>query len=93
MLKNEAKCLKMLFVYYKHNAYYLFQEVTKTLKAEVIKTVKAAMQSKGISKSKLAKLIGFSYQHIHDLLSGKRRWNEDSIERVCKELGLSLIHI
>lgn len=60
------------------------------MKAKVIETVKAAMKSKEVTKSDLAKMIGCSYQHIHDLLSGRRRWNEDSIERVCSALGINI---
>ncbi|CAM5794780.1 helix-turn-helix domain-containing protein [Brevibacillus borstelensis] len=60
------------------------------MKAKVIETVKTAMKSKGVTKSNLAKQIGCSYQHIHDLLSGRRRWNEDYIESVCNALGITI---
>lgn len=52
--------------------------------------VKTAMASIGMKKPALAKETGYSYQHIHDLLSGDRRWNEDSIDRVCGALGIQV---
>lgn len=44
----------------------------------------------GLRKSDVAKATGYSHQHISDLLSGERRWNEDSINRVCEALGISI---
>lgn len=54
------------------------------------KAVKVVMDSKGIKKSEVARATGYSYQHIHDLLSGERRWNEDSINKVCDVLGITI---
>jgi len=53
-------------------------------------TVKAAMKRSGISKSELAKLTGYSYQYIYDLLAGKRRWHEEPINRVYTALGIQV---
>ncbi|RAV18853.1 helix-turn-helix domain-containing protein [Paenibacillus contaminans] len=52
--------------------------------------VEKAMHEAGISKSALAKGSQYTYQHISDLLAGKRRWNEDSINRVSAALGLEI---
>ncbi|WP_440421678.1 helix-turn-helix domain-containing protein [Paenibacillus sp. SAFN-054] len=43
-----------------------------------------------VNKQQLADSTGYSYQHIYDLLNGKRRWNEDSLEKVLNALGLEL---
>lgn len=52
--------------------------------------VKAEMEKKHITKSDLARATGYSYQHIYDLLAGQRRWNEVSMEKVCKALELEI---
>ncbi|WP_110933792.1 helix-turn-helix domain-containing protein [Paenibacillus bouchesdurhonensis] len=52
--------------------------------------VKAVMNTKGINKADVARATGYSYQHIHDLIAGERRWNEDSINKVCDALGISV---
>ncbi|WP_025852910.1 helix-turn-helix domain-containing protein [Paenibacillus ehimensis] len=54
------------------------------------KAVLAAMTAKGLKKSELARATGYTYQHIYDLLSGERRWNEDSINKVCEALGIKI---
>lgn len=55
--------------------------------SEVVKKVAA---SKGIKNKELARMTGYSSQHISDLLSGERRWNEDSINKVCTALDLKI---
>ena len=52
--------------------------------------VKTAMEKSGTTKSDLAKLTGYSYQYIYDLLAGRRRWHEEPINRVCKALGIQV---
>lgn len=52
--------------------------------------VKAAMQKLGLKTSDIAKSTGLSYQYIHDLLSGDRRWNEDTINKVCEALDIQV---
>lgn len=54
------------------------------------KVVKDVMDKSGLKKSDVARETGYSYQHIHDLLAGERRWNEDSINRVFKALGIEV---
>lgn len=53
-------------------------------------TLSRAMEKLGLKRSDVAKASGYSHQYISDLLSGDRRWNEDSINRVCGALGITL---
>lgn len=43
-----------------------------------------------LNPSELARMSGHSPQYIHNLLNGNRRWNEDSMRKVCDTLGLEL---
>lgn len=52
--------------------------------------VVGAMEQLGLKKSDLSRTTGYSYQYIHDLLNGERRWNEDSINKVCHALGIQV---
>ncbi|SMF88094.1 Cro/C1-type HTH DNA-binding domain-containing protein [Paenibacillus uliginis N3/975] len=54
------------------------------------KAVKVVMEKTGMRKAEIARATGYSYQHIHDLLAGERRWNEDSINKVCDALGITI---
>ncbi|MGG3504731.1 helix-turn-helix transcriptional regulator [Paenibacillus lautus] len=53
--------------------------------------VKIAMNRAGVTKQELSESTGYSYQHIYDLLAGKRRWNEETLQKVCDALGLDVI--
>ncbi|MDO3681970.1 helix-turn-helix transcriptional regulator [Paenibacillus ehimensis] len=48
------------------------------------------MKEMDLRTSDIARTTGYSYQHIYDLLSGERRWNEDSINKVCAALGIKI---
>lgn len=48
------------------------------------------MQKLDMKTSDIAKKTGLSYQYIHDLLSGDRRWNEDTINKVCAALDIQV---
>lgn len=52
--------------------------------------VKAVMNTNGIKPADIARATGYSYSYIHDLLSGDRRWNEDSINKVCEAVGMKI---
>jgi len=52
--------------------------------------VKVAMHRSGVTKQELSESTGYSYQHIYDLLAGKRRWNEESLQKVCDSLGFQV---
>jgi transcriptional regulator with XRE-family HTH domain len=53
--------------------------------------IKAAMKSKGLKIVDLSRLSGISYPYLADLIKGRRRWNEETINRACKALGLKLV--
>ncbi|GAW92452.1 helix-turn-helix domain-containing protein [Calderihabitans maritimus] len=50
--------------------------------------VRATMARKRLKISDLARKTGYSQQYISDLLAGNRRWNETTIDKVCKALNL-----
>jgi transcriptional regulator with XRE-family HTH domain len=53
-------------------------------------TVKAALEQRGMKQKDLADQVGYSYQYISELISGKKRWNEVAIDNVCRALNLSV---
>ena len=52
--------------------------------------VKQKLNKKRLKISDLAKQVGYSTQYISDLLSGKRRWNETVIDKVCQALDIKI---
>ena len=58
--------------------------------SDFTKAVKKAMRTKDVRPSELAKQTGYSNQYIIDLLGGKRRWNENTIEKVSDALGIKI---
>lgn len=52
--------------------------------------VKKAMEQTNVKTADIARATGYSYQHIYDLLAGQRRWNEESMDRVCEALGIEI---
>lgn len=54
--------------------------------------VKKAMEVLNVKQAELARKTGYSDQHISDLLAGERRWNEDSIAKVCIALGIEITY-
>lgn len=54
------------------------------------RTIKHVLVDKGLKPSDLARMTGYSYQYILDVLKGKRRWNETMIEKVCDVLDLKI---
>jgi len=52
--------------------------------------VKAILTERGMKASELARITGYSAAYISDLLAGERRWNQDSIDRVCEALGIEV---
>ncbi|KMZ43962.1 MULTISPECIES: helix-turn-helix transcriptional regulator [Bacillales] len=55
------------------------------------KVVLSALEKTNMKKTELARATGYSNQYIYDLLSGKRRWNEESINKVCGALGFEIV--
>lgn len=60
------------------------------IEMEFSKVVKEVLANRGIKNSDLAKMTSYSPQYISDLLSGERRWNETSINRVCAALEMTI---
>ncbi|ASS64708.1 helix-turn-helix transcriptional regulator [Paenibacillus sp. RUD330] len=52
--------------------------------------VRKAAAVKNIKPAEIARRAGYSAQHIHDLMSGERRWNEDSINKICEVLDIQI---
>lgn len=52
--------------------------------------VRMKMAQIGMSSSELARRSGYSQQYISDLLAGRRRWNETTIDRVCEILDIKV---
>lgn len=53
-------------------------------------TIKHALVDVDMNPSDLARKTGYSPQYIHNLLKGEKRWNEESMQKVCDVLGLEL---
>ncbi|KJS76292.1 MAG: hypothetical protein JL56_05765 [Desulfotomaculum sp. BICA1-6] len=54
--------------------------------------VKQMMAEKGITVAKLAKKTGYSWAYINDLLKGRRRWNEETMKKASKAVGLVITY-
>lgn len=53
-------------------------------------TVKEVLKSKNLTPSDLARMTEYTPQYIHELIGGKRRWNETLINKTCQVLGLTI---
>lgn len=56
----------------------------------ISEAIKQAMKQKGVNITELAKQMGYSVQYISDILSGDRRWNETTLTKACRALGMRL---
>ena len=54
------------------------------------KRLKELLKQRGIIQKDFAKKIGIDRSYLNMLLSGNKRFNEDTIESVCKALGISI---
>jgi len=54
------------------------------------KVVKHVLVDQNLKPTDLARMTGYTPQHIYDLLRGDRRWNEDSMSKVCEALGIQI---
>jgi len=52
------------------------------------KVVIERMNQLCISRYELSKKTNLSYSFISDLIKRRRRWNEDTIDKVCEALSL-----
>ena len=48
------------------------------------------MKQQDINYAELARKTGYSAQYISDLILGERRWNEDTINKVCAVLDITI---
>ncbi|WP_337970127.1 helix-turn-helix domain-containing protein [Virgibacillus salexigens] len=54
--------------------------------------VKKLLDQRTMRYVDLARLTGYSAQHISDLIAGRRRWNEDAINKVCLVLDIKITY-
>ncbi|PYI57055.1 helix-turn-helix domain-containing protein [Paenibacillus flagellatus] len=54
------------------------------------KTVRHALIDRGMNPSDLAREAGYSPMYVHNLLNGNRRWNIETMERICNALDLEI---
>ena len=57
-----------------------------------IELINSELEKRNMSVSSLARLANISIPYMHELLrdDGKKRWNEDTIQRVTEALGISI---
>ena len=51
-------------------------------------TVKTRMKTLKMKPVELARKTGYSAQYISELLSGRKRWNETTMNKVCSALNM-----
>ncbi len=49
-----------------------------------------AMGKRHITIAQIAKMSGYSWAYINDLLKNKRRWNEETMNKVSIVVGLKI---
>lgn len=54
--------------------------------------VKKTLEQREMRYVDLARMTGYSAQYISDLIAGKRRWNEDAINKVCLALDIKILY-
>lgn len=52
--------------------------------------IKEKLEQKNWKITDLARFSGISYPYLVDLIKGRRRWNEDTMEKACKALGIAI---
>ncbi|MEJ8546596.1 helix-turn-helix domain-containing protein [Brevibacillus borstelensis] len=53
-------------------------------------SIKNFLHAEKLTPSDLARMTGYTPQYIHEILSGKKRWNETTIQKTCEALGLEI---
>jgi len=54
------------------------------------KIVKQKMKEKNLKMTDVARKVGYSYMYCIDLTRGRRRWNEDTMNKFSKVLGIEI---
>lgn len=49
-----------------------------------------SLKERDMNPTDLARKTDYTPQYIHNLLDGNRRWNEESMKKVCDVLGLEV---
>jgi hypothetical protein len=60
-------------------------------KKQINEVIKAAIEDRRIKAYELSKHLGISLNHTYCLLRGKRRWNEDLMDKAFEFLGIEII--
>ncbi|MCZ8518860.1 helix-turn-helix domain-containing protein [Paenibacillus caseinilyticus] len=58
--------------------------------ANISEAIKQQLKKKELNPSDLARMTGYAPQYIHELLAGKKRWNETTLIKACGALDLEL---
>jgi len=53
-------------------------------------SIKKVLKDRDLNASELARMTGYTPQYIHNLLAGKKRWNETTMTKACDALGLEI---
>jgi len=56
-------------------------------------SVKARMALLNVKPIDLARMTGYSAQYISELLSGRKRWNETTMSKVCSALNMQALFV
>lgn len=52
--------------------------------------IKKSLEAKNLTPSDLARMTGYTPQYIHEILAGKKRWNETTMSKACDALEVEL---
>jgi len=52
--------------------------------------VKKILTERKLKIVDLSRLSGISYPYCAELIKGRKRWNEDTINKTCKALGIEI---
>jgi len=55
--------------------------------------VRKKIKEKNYKITDIAHKTGYSYMYCIDLLRGRRRWNEDTIDKFCEALGIKPVFV
>ncbi|MDB5053257.1 MAG: hypothetical protein JWM44_1307 [Bacilli bacterium] len=56
----------------------------------ISESIKKVLNERNMTPSDLARMTGYTPQYMHEILSGKKRWNETTIVKTCGVLGLEV---
>jgi len=67
-----------------------YNNIRQVIMMDFNTVIKKKLGQKKLKITDLARLSGVSYPYLVDLVKGRRRWNEDTIDKVCKALGIKV---